>query len=85
MVGHVKATFRFAVASKVVTGSPFDSVQMRPLVQARREVPTVADVRAAVASAREPITAVMVQVAAQTGLWSVELRGLDIRDLDLPR
>ena len=85
IVGHVRAIFRFAVASKVVTGSPFDSVRMRPLVQARRKIPTVADVRAVVASAREPITAVMVQVAAQTGLRSAELRGLCIRDLDLPR
>lgn len=85
ILGHARSLFRHAVAERVIPVSPFETVKSRPLVLARRAIPTVSDVRAVVACAGEPLTAVMVQVAAQTGLRSSELRGLTADALDLPR
>ena len=81
---HARSLFRHASTARVIAVSPFEGVRFGPLPAQRRRIPNVDDVRAVVAAC-DPLTAVMVLVAAQTGLRSAELRGLTMGALDLDR
>jgi len=81
---HARSLFRHAVIGRVVPVSPFEGVRGLPLPGQRRSIPNIEDVRSVVAAA-DPLTAVMVLVAAQTGMRSAELRGLTTAALDLDR
>lgn len=82
---YVRGVFRLAVVDRVIAVSPFDGVKAPTLVESTVDPPDLTEVKQIVAAAYKDIWRVMFALAAQTGLRSGELRGLDIRNVDFLR
>ncbi|MGW8357357.1 tyrosine-type recombinase/integrase [Streptomyces wedmorensis] len=85
IAGIVRSVFTLAVIDRVIPISPFKGVKAPAMEYALVDPPDVAEVGKLIANAYSDRWAVMIEVAASTGLRSGELRGLRIGDVDFLR
>lgn len=81
----VRGMFRLAVVDRVIPVSPFDGIKAPTLAESAVHPPDVPEVRRLIAAAYRPRWAVMLELAALTGLRSGELRGLTVGSVDFLR
>lgn len=82
---YVRGVFKLAVIDRVIAVSPFDGIKAPTLVESSVTPPDVAEVRQMIDAAYKPLWADMIEVDAQTGLRSGELRGLKEDRIDFLR
>ena len=77
-----RSVFKLAVTDRVIAVSPFQGVPAPKLVKSPVHPPDVVEVRRMIEAAGHPRWAVMLELAALTGLRSGELRGLTVDCVD---
>lgn len=82
---YVRSMFQLAVIDRVIPVSPFDGIKAPTLVQADVNPPDLAEVQLLIEHAYKPLWRLMIEVDAQTGLRSGELRGMRLEKFDFLR
>lgn len=78
----VRGVFRLAVIDRIIPLSPFDGIKAPTLVEAQVDPPHIGEVLQLIEHAYHDRWAAMIELTAQTGLRSGELRGLRLPKVD---
>ncbi len=82
---YVRSIFKLAVIDRVIPVSPFDGIKAPTLVESTVNPPDPVEVQLLIEHAYKDLWRVMIEVDAQTGLRSGELRGMRLEKVDFLR